>query len=76
MCSPDMPTGTLASTDITLIWVIPVCYSKYNDNKHSQTRLGISIYIFFAHYVIYSKVVPIYYMFRLGRAIIRYMYKC
>jgi hypothetical protein len=36
----------------------------------------IYIYIYIAHDVIYAKVVPIYYMFRLGRATIRYVYKC
>jgi hypothetical protein len=35
----------------------------------------IYVYIYIAHYVIYSKVVPIHYMLRLDPAIIRYMYK-
>jgi hypothetical protein len=55
-----------------LIWFIPVCYSKYRDNKHRHT----TVYIYFAHYVIYFTFVPVYYMFRLGRAIVSYMYKC
>jgi hypothetical protein len=56
-------------------------YFKYSD-KHRHTTVCIyiyiymCIYIFFAHYVICSKVVLIYYMFRLGRAVIRYVYKC
>jgi hypothetical protein len=33
-------------TGIILIWVIPLCYSKYSDNKHSQTHHGVYIYIY------------------------------
>jgi hypothetical protein len=43
------------------IWVIAVCYFNASNDKQSQTPQ----YTYFAHYIIYSKVVPIYYMFRL-----------
>jgi hypothetical protein len=47
---------------------------NYSDNKHSLTHH--SIYLFCTLHHSNSKVVPICYMFRLGRAIIRYTYKC
>jgi hypothetical protein len=46
----------LMTQKMTLIWVIPACYSKYNDNKQSDTPQYT--YIYFAHDVVYSKVVP------------------
>jgi hypothetical protein len=40
---------TIKRKKSVLIWVTPVCYSKYSDNKHSQHT---TVDIYFAHYVI------------------------
>jgi hypothetical protein len=81
----ELPTA-LSNGYIFLTWVMPVCYFNASNDKHSQTHhsvcmcvcvcIYIYIYIYIAHYAIYSKVVPICYMFRLGLTIIWYMYKC
>jgi hypothetical protein len=37
-------------------------------NTDTPQYIYVHIYVSVAHYIIYSKVVPIYYTFRLGRA--------
>jgi hypothetical protein len=44
--------GEVNNVFTLLIWVIPVCYSKYSDNKHSQTHHSIYLFSTLCHYTL------------------------
>jgi hypothetical protein len=61
--------------DLTLDYIMLSCRIIYSNNNKKQSDTPQCIFIL--HTIpFYSKVVPVYYMFRLVRAIIRYMYEC